>query len=337
MSEFRWATKTASLYLEEISTFDDSKLNVHDHENEIIDLLKNISNKLLEVEKMKEIQVKYVGKIDEKDPITGNDRYGPQMKKKIIDFENIVNDLYFKMNEKIISLQDKNSIILTNKANEIKKQQLLEMEAQKEEELKTVVANQIAAVQEEKEIQEKLNQDKANEELATQALLVRERKQLEIERKQQEHQKEVDAIIARKDSYNKMSKGDSNTLQASLDLIKEHAKEVYKTPLKTLLEIIENINTHPDDETFRRLNVSSTTLQNKLLQYNGSVECLIAIGFNAIVHSDTIDVTDIESLPKILLTLTEPNPEVDMDRWIAWYDHMKASQEIIEKALTSAK
>ncbi len=333
MSEFRWATKTASLYFDEISTFDDTKLNVSDHENKIIELLKNMSNKLLEVEKMKEIQRKYVKKINEKDPITGNDRYGPQMKRKIMEFENILNDLYSKINEKVKLLENKNSIIITKKDEEIKARKLLEMEAKEEEKLKTVFANQLVAAQEEQEILEKLNQDKAIKEMATQALLVRERKQAEIERKLEEHQKKIDAIIAKKDSYNKMPKKDCIALKATLDTLKENAKEAYKIPLKTILEIIENINTHPDDETFRRLNVASATLQNKLLQYNGGVESLIAIGFNAIVHSDIVDMTDMETLPKILLTLTEPNPEVDMDSWISWYDHMKASKEIVEEAL----
>ena len=116
MSEFRKATKEAESICSEIEKLAD--ITERSTSNEIKSQLMDLEEKALKAKSMGETQLKFASKLNEKDPVSGELRFGPQMQSKIVAFGDSVEALTSKLNEKLDYVSNMNEIVL-KKENDI--------------------------------------------------------------------------------------------------------------------------------------------------------------------------------------------------------------------------
>jgi len=93
-------------------------------------------------------------------------------------------------------------------------------------------------------------------------------------------------------------------LSEAIKALISNSIEEIKPPILTLLRISSNIIKNPTEVTFKSIRCSSSTFQNKLLPYDGALQCLMEMGFKEdgdrfTFHSDSFK--DLKLVHEMLL------------------------------------
>ena len=255
---------------------------------------------------------KFRKRLHEKDPVTGNPRYGS------------------KTQQRVLTLLEKHDFIQQHITTNT---QLLEIEElyrkqQSQEELR--IANQ------------------RQEEEFRQQQLLHKKERARLEQEQLERQKEHDARIKAEEEARELHEKANEVRQARLlqqqqeqewfDSIKKGASGVsfYMEKLKeataneppgvqtrafhSLLTIFQQINAHPEETKYRRIRRNHEQFIQDVGRHDGGVEVLLAAGFV---------LGAVDDVPCYLSK--EPDIERDMDGWSAWFDLNKVTLELLQQ------
>jgi len=81
-------------------------------------------------------------------------------------------------------------------------------------------------------------------------------------------------------------------LQAGLQKLRINVTpEAYAVALKTLLTFVKNVENHPQDDKYRKIQMSNTAFQKRLASHPGGLECVQAIGFAMNEEGDALVLT----------------------------------------------
>lgn len=267
---------------------------------------------------------KFRKRLNEKDPITHQPRYGEKTQQRV----QALMDLYDFLMEHIPTT-DKDPkehgthTLLTelqrrHEQQLSQEQQLLqeqELERQRQEEL---VRQETLRLQREEEQQaqeaaerHRQQQQAAEAELRRQAEEIRQRR-LAQERAEREWIESIPKGI--------------DGVQLQLSIIKEATKddmEAQRTAISSLYTIFQQINAHPEETKFRRIRRDHEKFVQDIGRHAGGVEFLIAAGF---------ELGAIDDVPCYLSK--EPNIETDMDGWAAWFDLLKGTLDVLEQEMS---
>merc|ERR1711865_1222106 len=106
---------------------------------------------------------------------------------------------------------------------------------------------------------------------------------------------------------------DCSELRAALDKLKASAADGYGVAIKTMLIFINNVKNHPQDEKFRKIQLSNKAFHTRVGSHVGGIDALLCIGFKMNETNDALVLT--------------PNAE-------AW-EMLVASAELLETETTS--
>eukprot|EP00980_Cylindrotheca_fusiformis_P000937 scaffold248_cov111-Cylindrotheca_fusiformis.AAC.14 len=257
----------------------------------------------------------------EKDPVTGNPRYGERTLQRVTRILKIYDFLKLHIPSTENEEGDTNPL-LQLKEEYIRQQQVLEQERSIREQ------HEQLAKQREVERERKIREE---EELQQQ----HQKEQEELARKQQEqlvHQRAEEVRQARllkqreeKEWFDNITKGGEGVKLYVTKLKESTSKEpagVQATALQSLLRIYQQINAHPEEARFRRIRRDHEQFVQDVGRFEGGVEVLIAGGFV---------LGAIDDVPCYISK--EPDIENDMDGWSAWFDLNKLTLEILEQAV----
>lgn len=329
--EFKKARKELEGLVERILEYD---IVLSDDKSGDVAVLVGVEEGLAEmrekVGRLGEVGEKMVGKIDKKDPVTGEARFGPTMVQKIKHYSLQV--------ESVREQVTKRSAVCESLLQTARAQEEMEAREKRQRDLEDLVAREAEeearqVLQKEKEEREKarLSQEAAAAAAAAaavsaQASCIRNRKSSaaadEVKR-QEEAFEELTRTVAR---HNALPKGNA-AFEAALGVMCASSDAAAAgMGMATLADILENIMSKPDKDTFRRLKTDSQLLRQRLLDVNGGLNALMACGFRAVIEKP-------ETYPQdpatVLLTMSEPNPEADVSAWMEWFDGLKENKEAV--------
>lgn len=280
--------------------------------------LKAVTNTLRQIrtilDSLDEKIKKFRKRLQEKDPITGNPRYGSKTQQRVLtllekyDFiqENITtNTQLLEIEELYRKQQSQEEVRIANQRQEeeFRQQQLLhekerarleqeQLERQKEHDAR------IKAEQEARELHEKANE-------------VRQARLLQ----QQQEQEWFDSI-------QKGASGVSFYMEKLKEATANEPPGVQTRAFNSLLTIFQQINAHPEETKYRRIRRNHEQFIQDVGRHDGGVEVLLAAGFV---------LGAVDDVPCYLSK--EPDIERDMDGWSAWFDLNKVTLELLQQAV----
>ena len=252
----------------------------------------------------------FLKKKDYTDPVTGEQRFGENMKVKIVKLSSDVEQLLKKANALISHIQIGYDIVQQKRETlNVNFQAYLKREAEKKEE---IIAREKLEIEEKirKEKDEKINMEA---ELARQANEIREKKALELkenlqieERLHEDLQKKIkyfNGLTSGKickfwfytifcNSFNCFHILDEAALKTVFSLaIEKHAtnKPKLKTMLRTIVDILDRIIASPDNINLRRIRITHQLIYSKVTGLEYGIEILVLIGFDMQVSKSIAD------------------------------------------------
>lgn len=266
-------------------------------------------------------------RLGEKDPVTGNPRYGSTATARVTDlifnYDQLVAAMAIIHESRVVDELEQTVVEL-----ELEKRKQFEEEQRREQE--TIEARQRAQ-------QEQLLQIQKQQEEAEAA---RQREVLELRRRAEEsRQARIAAEEARlaealrirdeqlrrdrewMDGILKGTDGVQHELAKLRDATKDDAP-ARMAAITALHRLFSQIVRHPEEPNFRRIRRDHEKFNADIGRHDGGKEVLIAAGFRL----GAID--DIPCFVSI-----EPNIENDMDGWSDWFNLLKATLHILEQEL----
>jgi hypothetical protein len=306
--------------------------------NELI--LNEINNTLL-------IKVnKLISKADEKDIITGQPRYGNEKKKVIYQLKDDILKLQDIYQQYIPIILQKHQYLSIQK--EQYDQQQYEQQLQLQQQLSSST-NDINTTNDHNH-----DNDNDNEETIRLAKLAELRREQKAQERHEKKMKRESLVSVVKDMIETYTTTNDNILKVFNNIKNNNDNDKCKKMIMMVIQLLDNISAHPDNDNLRKMRVTNTSLQDKLTGYIGGIELLVTIGFTPKVEDNddedivsntiTTNTTNILVLSlchdtncNVILDMIEPNPEKDMDKWLSWYDGLKASKDYLEKLLKTIK
>lgn len=266
---------------------------------------------------------KFRKRLKEKDPVTGNPRYGERTQQRVIQVLKTCDFLkqYIPTGDDAEEVETPNPLLQLKE--EYRRQKTsLEQELSVKEKQAQLAKEQEIELQQKLQREEELRQQqrKEQEELARteqQALLHQQAQQVREARliQQQKEQEWFDNIA-------KGSEGVKLYIRKLKGSTASEPPGVQATAFQRLLRIYQQINAHPEETKFRRIRRSHEQFIEDVGRHEGGVELLIAGGFV---------LGAIDDVPTFLSK--EPDIEKDMDGWSAWFDLNKTTLELLEEAV----
>ncbi|GMI01117.1 hypothetical protein TrST_g9333 [Triparma strigata] len=261
---------------------------------------------------------RYRQRLTEKDPVTGNDRYGDKMKKSVTEFiasyEKFSEDLanVFAPEGVYESLRQREA---TEAENMVRAEEERRKAKEEEERLAKIRAEEerLASLTEQQRQEE--NEAKEREELRIKAEIARkERQEREAREREEQERKEREEHEAERAWINSIEVGPAG--------FKFQLERLPLSARKCLLQLYTQINSRPEDELTRKVKLDNERFHEDCGQYEGGQEALIAAGWK------------LQTLENIkYLTLVEPNLETNLDAWSDWYDAIKANLVTLKEIL----
>ncbi|GMH46752.1 hypothetical protein TrRE_jg8447 [Triparma retinervis] len=241
----------------------------------------------------------YKKRILEKDPVTGNSRYGDNMKKKV---------------KKLLDDFD----MVSGKLDGLISGGLLEAFQKVEEEERLAEEARVAAEAEaEKERLEAKRKAEEEERLSSMT-------EAQRQKEKEDEEREKLRVAAEAARQVRLQQEEEEPWVASIEVstasFLAQLSKLPPTVKPILLQLYSQIKSHPDNENFRRIKIDNEKFANDFGQHEGGKELFLAAGWKL----QTID----EPAAKIL-ALVEPNLEADMDGWMAWFDRIKEIVELL--------
>lgn len=115
-------------------------------------------------------------------------------------------------------------------------------------------------------------------------------------------------------------------------------------------KVLDNISSHPDNQSLRRLRFTHPQVLSQITGFTAGLKILLAVGFTpklevidslaissgpsssmAVSDDATVKIIDLLHIAgyDLLLEMHEPNPELNMQQWIHFYDQLKINKDII--------
>jgi chemotaxis protein histidine kinase CheA len=277
--------------------------------------------------------IKFRKRASEKDPITGNPRYGENTLKRVNQLLNLFDTL-----EKAV-LNSFGEHWLQEDANSADLIARLRAHAEREdEELRRA---RLEAIEQEKRATAEQEAQQAREEEQKQremeeARLACLREEAELaERAQQIRRARQQAAEAERRAQEAAENADRQwaaSIQKGLDGVREQLKilrdaigsdaSAFSTALNALYTLFSQITAHPEDTNFRRVRRDHPRFHQDIGRHPGGREILIAAGF------------ELGAIDGVACFISkEPDIEKDMDGWSRWFDLLKSTLAIIEEEL----
>jgi len=279
-----------------------------------------------------EVGEKMVSKMDKNDPVTGEARFGPTMVQKIKDYSLRVESVREQITERGAVC---NSLLQTAREQEEAKAR-----AKRQKDLEDYIAREA-----EEEIRESLQKEEDEREkarlaqeaaaaaaISAQASSIRDKKASAAADEVQRREEAFKALTRTVAQHNALPKS-MGAFEAALSVMSESGDaSAVGAATATLADILGNIMSKPDQDTFRRLKTDSQVLRQRLLDVKGGLDALMACGFHAVIEKPETYPTDPAT---VLLTMSEPNPEADISAWMGWFDGLKERKELVDKKANS--
>ena len=170
----------------------------------------------------------------------------------------------------------------------------------------------------------------------------RERQEQEQERRETEEKarrKEAERRLEEEARLRKEAEDRAQTqaaetmnLDGALRMLREgfRATSESQRRLREVLKVLHTFMTYivaePSDPKFRKIRRDNPDVQRDILQHQGGLECLYALGFREKRVPGSTDRKDGE----VLYVMEEPSM-TDIDVWLAWFDELKKKEEAIKE------
>lgn len=278
------------------------------------DLVENLNNVKNRTAEMEERVQKFRKRAEEKDPVTGNPRYGAKTLARV----HLLLNQHLELATLLETyLNDSKLSIVHEKAN----QETKEAARRDQEDQDRVLELKRQAEEQEKERQRALQQAQEAE---------RQRQQEEREYAQRLARQAIEADqLARQQAEaadreweRNIPRGSDGVRVCLKRLVDATARDptAKNIAINALHTIFTQIVARPEEDAFRRIRRDHPKFQQDVGRHDGGREILIAAGFRL----GTID-----DVPSYIST--EPNLEKDMDGWSEWFDLKKETLAIIEE------
>lgn len=299
MSEFSNAFKLSLEIKEVLSQLSNEEVSMSNCESIISSFEKNLAN----VNKIEKVCKKFEAKISEKDPVTLEPRFGPNMVIKVGDFRANISDITLAVERYNINVlptvldlaREKGELEMNPNNSVVKKSSVIPSAPdiwKRSEPVDLLAPVSIIDILDCKK-NELVNESEFNtESLERKALLVKEKKlkiKAENRRREEERKERIENEIR---TLNSFPRG-TQAFREALIFIKDNLQPVDYCCVKNVVhDIVVNICSKPDDEKLRRLHMNHPKLQENLFRHNGAVQVFIAMGFKASLVVENISVCD---------------------------------------------
>lgn len=288
----------------------------------VVEILHRVQNILRDLKPKIE---KFQKRLNEKDPVTGNPRFGEKTQERVTHLLHCYNFVRQYVPDNTDPACESNPLhqleIQLKKEQEEQKMQIEILETRalqeqliKEEEERRRKIEEAQLEQQRKEEEARIQQEE-RERLHQQAQQARQ----ERARQQQQEQNWFNSI-------EKGAEGVKRYLKRLKQSTGDQPAHVYAKAVESLYRIFQQINAHPEETKFRRIRRDHEQFVEDVGRHDGGVELLIAAGF---------ELGAIDDVPCYLSK--EPDIEKDMDGWSNWFDVNKATLEILEEAVQQLK
>mmetsp|Transcript_39511 Transcript_39511/g.95562 ORF Transcript_39511/g.95562 Transcript_39511/m.95562 type:complete len:362 (+) Transcript_39511:30-1115(+) len=299
----------------------------------VVELLHQVQNILLELEPKME---KFQKRLGEKDPVSGNPRYGENTQQRVtyvLQIYNSVRQYVPDDRTQVGKGTDINSMdvapdnplcLLEKQYNKEQEEEKMQIELEEKQSLQEQIKKAEDERRRQLEEEQKQKQQKEEEERVQQE--ERERLHIQAEQVRQARAMEQQQEQEWFESIQKGPEGVKHYLEKLKQSTCNQPALVHAKAVESLYRIFQQINAHPEETKFRRIRRDHEQFVEDVGRHGGGVEVLIAAGFV---------LGAIDDVPCYLSK--EPDIEKDMDGWSKWFDVNKATFEILEEAVQNLK
>lgn len=301
------------------------------------DLLTQLREFLLQVRSLESLMTKFRQRMNMKDPVTQQPRYGDKTMKRVVDLlqkfdalQLAVNAIERNENSAIMSeyygnkssssslvtlMEDWVKVEDVTRNNKIRQEEWNNLQKREIEEKKQ---RELQALKEQEKLREELRLKKEREELAARAEKARlQRLREEEEAKRLVRDKERNYLA----SIPKGVEGVKLMLERLRRACEGNKKDL-DVALDALHTLFSQIASRPEDVQFRRVRRDHPKFLEDIGRHDGGKEVLIAAGF-VFAEVDGVD----------CFFSKEPDLEHDMDAWSQWFDVIKGTISAIEEEM----
>jgi hypothetical protein len=267
---------------------------------------------------------KFRQRLAEKDPVTGNPRYGEKTQTRVAELVAAFDALSQAMlpSPTLTNSQGQGHTLdfLMELQSKVQKEQQEQERVQKEQEENVRleqerVEKEAEKVRLEKEQQEQRKQQEEQERIARENEMFRQQAE-------QARRLRLDLQSAERAWVASVAKSPDG-VKEQLNVLKQSTAndpQAQKAALYALLQLFQQINAHPEETNFRRIRRDHEKFDQDIGRHKGGREILIAAGF---------ELGAIDEVPCFISK--EPDIEKDMDGWSAWFDLLKATLKIVQE------
>jgi hypothetical protein len=301
------------------------------------DLLTQLREFLLQVQSLESLMTKFRQRMNMKDPVTQQPRYGDKTMKRVVDLlqkfdalqlaVNVIerNENSAMMSEYYDNKSSSSSLVTlmeewvkvedVTRNNKIRQEEWNYLQKREIEEKKQ---RELQALKQQEKLREELRLKKEREELAARAEKARlQRLREEEEAKRLVRDKERNYLA----SIPKGVEGVKLMLERLRRACEGNKKDL-DVALDALHTLFSQIASRPEDVQFRRVRRDHPKFLEDIGRHDGGKEVLIAAGF-VFAEVDGVD----------CFFSKEPDLEHDMDAWSQWFDVIKGTISAIEEEM----
>jgi hypothetical protein len=299
------------------SSTDKNINNISDESSSLETVVNSLHKAQFLLEKLAPKIQKFQKRLEEKDPVTGNPRYGEKTQTRVT----AIVSTYTAIRNQIPSDDDSNHPLLhlneeyQRQQGSLKRKEILKAqeELRRRKEGEKLKQEQL----EKKEMRKKQQEEQLEKQRSEQEALLRaqaiEARNARLHREQQEQE-----------WFDSIKKGKEG-VKCYLEKLKESTINeppgVQRKAFLSLLTIFQQINAHPEEIKFRRIRRTHEQFVQDVGRHEGGIEVLIAGGF--VLGS-------IDDVPCYLSK--EPDVEKDMEKWSEWFEINNSALELLERA-----
>jgi hypothetical protein len=289
----------------------------------IAEVLSQLQTIQTSIEELQSKMSRFRKRLAEKDPVTGNPRYGANAAARVGTllgkYDQLVQAMALLDDSSVVQdLQQTVAEIEAEKRNHLEEEQRRKLEAEE-------------ALCKEQEDQQRQMQQQLDEEEQTRRHELLELNRRAHESRQHRHQASEEERRVREERQRRDHEWMAGITKSPDGVTQELAKlreatkndaEARMTAVAALHTLFSQIVSHPEEANFRRVRRDHLKFQSDIGRHDGGQEVLIAAGFR---------LGAIDDVPCFIST--EPNIENDMDGWSEWFNLLKAALDIIEQEL----
>mmetsp|Transcript_16409 Transcript_16409/g.31090 ORF Transcript_16409/g.31090 Transcript_16409/m.31090 type:complete len:440 (+) Transcript_16409:157-1476(+) len=304
---------------------DDDNDNDNDNDGPILqvtarELLTQLHDFTTKVQSLESLMMKFRQRMNTKDPVTQQPRYGENTMKRVVTLLQTYNALQLAL-QSIVQ-----SSLMTLMEEWVKMEEITRDNQIRQEEYKSLQQREIQERQErelqvmmqQEALREELRLKKEREELAARAEKARlQRIKEQEEAKRQVRQSEKDYIA----SIPKGIEGVKKMLHRLRSSCEGRKKDL-DVALNSLHTLFSQIASNPEEVQFRRVRRDHPRFMEDIGRHDGGKEVLIAAGF-VFAEVDGVD----------CFFSKEPDLEHDMDAWSEWFDVIRGTIAAVEEEM----